>query len=65
MEVPKEQQQPVGASTECRTANELVELIRKLRWAGMDEEAKELVSELTRRWGVAAETVLAAASETD
>ena len=29
------------------------------------EEAKELESELSRRWGVAAETVLATASETD
>jgi hypothetical protein len=42
-------QKPPDTSTVHRTSNELVKLIRKLRWMGMDEEAKKLQNELTRR----------------
>lgn len=44
--------------------NELVKLIRKLRWIGMDEEAARLQTELTRRHA-AADSVVAMSRDTD
>jgi hypothetical protein len=45
-------------------SNELVKLIRKLRWIGMDDEAERLQVELTRRHA-AADSVVAMSRETD
>lgn len=45
-------------------SNELVKLIRKLRWIGMDDEAAQLQSELTRRHADG-DSVVALSGETD
>jgi hypothetical protein len=58
-------QKPPDTSTVHRTSNELVKLIRKLRWMGMDDEAKKLQNELTRRRATPADSVLATSGETD
>jgi len=52
-----------GAASQ-RGSNELVKLIRKLRWIGMDAEAERLQTELTR-WHAAADSVVAMSRETD
>jgi hypothetical protein len=59
------EQKPPDTSTVHRTSNELVKLIRKLRWMGMDEEAKKLENELTWRRATPADSVLATSGETD
>jgi len=46
-------------------SNELVKLIRKLRWMGMEEQAEGLQRELERRHATGAVSVLATQSETD
>ena len=48
-----------------QASNELVKLIRKLRWLGMEEGAQDLEDELRRRHAAAADSVLATAAETD
>lgn len=55
------QREPV--ETESR-ANDLVKRIRKLRWMGMEDEAKRLQQELTRRCADG-DTVVATPRETD
>jgi hypothetical protein len=45
--------------------NDLVKCIRKLRWMGMEEEAKRLQAELTRRSGAEGDSVIATPRETD
>ena len=64
METPREQQPP-DTSARQRASNELVKLIRKLRWIGLDEKAQGLESELARRRTTAADSVLATTAETD
>ena len=64
METPRKQQ-PSDISARQRASNELVKLIRKLRWLGMEEEAQGLQKELERRRATAADSVLATAAETD
>jgi hypothetical protein len=49
----------------AHTTNELVKLIRKLRWMGMDDEAQGLQNELEQRHATAADSVLATPHETD
>jgi hypothetical protein len=61
MQRPQEQQKP----SEQRTSNELVRLIRKLRWAGMEQEAEVLAEELARRHPTDAVSVIAQSRETD
>jgi hypothetical protein len=46
-------------------SNELIKLIRKLRWVGMDDEAERLQAELTQRQTAAADSVVATQGETD
>ena len=46
-------------------SNELVKLIRKLRWMGMADEAERLQAELTRRQSAASDSVVAMSGETD
>ena len=57
-------QNTVDAAAAERGSNELVKLIRKLRWIGMEKEAEPLEAELTRR-RTAADSVLAMPRETD
>jgi hypothetical protein len=45
--------------------NDLVKRIRKLRWMGMEEEAKRLQAELTRRSAGEGDSVIATPRETD
>lgn len=45
--------------------NDLVKRIRKLRWMGMEEEAKRLQAELTRRSAGEGDSVIATPGETD
>jgi hypothetical protein len=56
---PGEQQTDMAQTA----SSELVKLIRKLRWIGMDEEAQGLQKELEQRQ--ATECVLATPRETD
>ena len=60
-----EQTTPSDTLMRQRASNELVKLIRKLRWLGMEEEAQDLEDELKRRHAAAADSVLATAAETD
>jgi hypothetical protein len=57
--------QPPPENSAAHTSNELVKLIRKLRWMGMDEEAQGLQNELELRRSTTADSVLATPSETD
>jgi len=45
--------------------NDLIKRIRKLRWMGMEEEAKRLQAELTRQSAAAGDSVIATPRETD
>jgi hypothetical protein len=51
--------------SETHASNELIKLIRKLRWIGMDEEAQKLQTELTQREAAAEDSVVATPRETD
>jgi hypothetical protein len=64
MAIPQ-QQSKLSEAYASRGSNELVKLIRKLRWIGMDEEAQKLQTELTRRETAAADSVVATPRETD
>jgi hypothetical protein len=59
------QQKPSDGPGEHRTANELVKLIRKLRWMGLEQEAEKVENQLTLRKVAAADSVIAASRETD
>lgn len=59
-----DQQTPENAAAH-KASNELVKLIRKLRWMGMEEEAQGLQKELEQRRAKAADSVLATPGETD
>ena len=48
METPRKRP-PSDTSARRRASNELVKLIRKLRWLGMEEEAQGLQNELGRK----------------
>ena len=48
-------------SAEQRASNETIKLIRKLRWIGMESEARRLQTELT----ISADPVVAEPRETD
>jgi len=52
-------------SSEQRASDEMVRLIRKLRWIGLENEAKRMGRELTTRAVPAADTVVASPLETD
>jgi hypothetical protein len=62
--MPHEQQKPPDGSAR-QQANELIRLIRKLRWMGMEEEAERVQTELTQCGVRPADSVLAAPRETD
>ena len=52
-------------SAEQRASNDLIRLIRKLRWMGMDDEAKRMQIELKQRDVPAEDSVLARPRDTD
>ena len=56
---------PSDASAEQRASNNLIRLIRKLRWMGMDDEAKHAQTELMQRAVPAEDSVLARPRDTD
>jgi hypothetical protein len=64
MEMRREQQK-TSDIPEQRASNELVKLIRKLRWMGMDEEAKILENQLALDGVPAADCVIGVSRETD
>ncbi len=51
--------------SDTRASNEMIKLIRKLRWIGMDDEAQKLQRELTQRETAAEDSVVATPGETD
>jgi hypothetical protein len=63
MKTPRKRQLS-DTSARQKASNELVKLIRKLRWLGM-EEAQGLQKKLGRRRATVADSVLATAAETD
>jgi hypothetical protein len=65
MDKPVEQKQPLETSAAPRASNELIRLIRKLRWMGREEEAAGLQKELRQRRPTDADTVLATPGDTD
>jgi len=65
MEMRHEQQKPSDGVAEQRASNELVKLIRKLRWMGMGEEAKKMENQLTQCDVPATDVVVARSRETD
>jgi hypothetical protein len=65
MEMQHEQQKASDDLAERRESNELVKLIRKLRWMGMEEEAKKVENQLTLSNLPAADSVVARSRETD
>jgi hypothetical protein len=60
-----EQQSSAHFSEPESTSNELIKLIRKLRWIGMDEEAERLQRKLAQQRTEADDTVIARSGETD
>jgi hypothetical protein len=64
MEASVEQQKPPDRSKR-QHANELVRLIQKLRWIGMEEEAKQAQIELAQCGAQSADSVVAASRDTD
>jgi hypothetical protein len=63
MESPGTRSKPSDVQEEQQTSAEIVRLIRKLRWLGMDEEAKRLQIKLRRERSVG--SVLAAPRDSD
>lgn len=57
--------QPPDVSVEQRASNELVKLIRKLRWMGMQEEAERVQVQLTQCRVPTADNVVATPCDTD
>jgi hypothetical protein len=65
MDVSLKRQDHAATVMRESTADELVKLICKLRWIGMEDEAERLTDELTRRDTAAADSVVAIPHETD
>jgi hypothetical protein len=64
MEIPMGQAKSFDVA-EQRTSNQLVQLIRKLRWIGRDDEAERVLEHLTRCRFRPTETVIAGPWATD
>jgi hypothetical protein len=64
MEIRHDQQKPPDSSAEKTASNDLVKLIRKLRWIGMEQEAQGKENELTTR-RAAADSVVTWPCDTD
>lgn len=65
MEKRHEHQKLADSLAEQRASNDLVKLVRKLRWMGMEEEAKKVASQLTQCNVPVADSVVARSRETD
>ena len=65
MELRHQRRKPSDDRAEQRAANELVKLIRKLRWMRMEEEAKKVENQLLLCNVPAADSVVARSRETD
>ena len=65
METGHDQPKPSDGLAEQRASNELVQLIRKLRWMGLLEEAAKAENQLILRNVQAADSVVAASRDTD
>ena len=65
MDTRHEQQKPCDDVTGQRASNELVKVIRKLRWLGMEEEARKVENQLIQCDVPAADSVVAASRVTD
>jgi hypothetical protein len=66
MEIRHDLQKLHDGLAEQQTSNELVKLIRKLRWIGSEKEAERVEEELTlRRVAGWSDSVVAASRETD
>jgi hypothetical protein len=61
--MPSTAQRPLETSSDRETASQLAKRIRKLRWMGMEDEAKRLQAALDRLEH--AECVLATPRDTD
>jgi len=59
------QEKPSDDQAEQRASNELVKLIRKLRWMRLEEEAKKAENQLILCDVPAADSVVARSRETD
>jgi len=59
------EQRPPDTPSSHQTSNDLVKLMRKLRWIGMHDQAAGLEKELEGRRTTAADCVLANSGETD
>jgi hypothetical protein len=64
MDLPLERKTPDLPATET-TSSELIKLVHKLRWAGMEEEAERLLKKWEHRQLAADESVVATPTETD
>ena len=66
MEIRHDRQKPHDGLADQQALNELVKLIRKLRWIGSEKEAERLEDELTlRRVAGGSDSVVAASRDTD
>ncbi len=66
MQRPDQQQEPPDAlSPELRTSSELVKLVCKLHWMGMEKEVEPLLKVLARRRATGEASVVAPSRETD
>jgi len=65
MQMRHDQQKPPEISAAQRASNELVKLIRKLHWMGMQAEEERAREELTKCQIPATDSVVAASCETD
>jgi hypothetical protein len=65
VEIGHDPQKPPDDSAEQRTSNELVKLIRKLRWMGLEAEAEKAEKQLILCNVRATDSVLAASRDTD
>jgi hypothetical protein len=59
------EQTPPQVSSEQKRSGELVKLVRKLRWMGMNDEAEQVEKQLLLQQVPAADSVIAASRETD
>jgi hypothetical protein len=65
MEIGHDRQKPPDGLAEQRTSNELVKLIRKLRWMGLEAEAERAEKQLILRNVRATDSVVSASHDTD
>ena len=65
MGMPLERKIPNESATKSRSKKELLKLVHKLRWAGMDEEAERLLKKLKQGQTPPHDSVVPTPTETD